>query len=307
MVLGLTINPFVGAIFGQIASLPYLPGVLSNPAQNVANVIATATNIGTLVPLIGVLTGVLGPVLQIGFTGQEIYDAIQTDDFEAAVNAVISFPSDLANTTLNGNPAIPSGGLLGPYSATDVSGVITALLSLRPVIAGVINPPVLPPAPPPAPPTLSAFTEVNALGKTFTPGEAGDTGIQGGKLLSLNADPEGKVGQQDLNSGPQAIVETKKVSNVDEVTNTGATVSLVSQSGGTSAAGSSSTKANKPGERLRTAFEGTVDRIEKSFDDAVKGFDNALKGLSGRDKSEKSGADAASAGAGASEGASAGS
>ena len=70
--------------------------------------------------------------------------------------------------------------------------------------------------------------------------------------------------------------------------------------------GKAGTSARRSGERLRTAFEGTVDRIEKGFDDAVKGFDNALKGLSGRDKADKAdkgGADTAGVGAGAGAGA----
>ena len=91
-----------------------------------------------------------------------------------------------------------------------------------------------------------------------------------------------------MNSGQQAIVETNKVSDVDEVTNTGSDRRSPSVKRAERRRGASTgAKANKPGERLRTAFEGTVDRIEKGFDDAVKGFDNALKGLSGRDKSDK--------------------
>ncbi len=293
LLLGTTVNPFVAAIFGQFASLAYLPGVLSNPAQNVANVIATATNIGTLVPLIGVLTGVLGPVLQIGFTGQEIYNAIEADDVEAALNAVINFPADLVNTTLNGNPAIPSGGLLGPYNPAEVSGVITALLSLRPVIADVINPPALPSA--------------AKMSMTFTPDAANETGIEGLgiTLPAEEGSPSPGPGEGEVDDAAKvAAVETTKDS--DKVTNKGAVLPFLNRSG-TSLAGSNGASSHKPGQRLQAAFEGTVDRIEKGFKDAADGIDKAFKSLGNRDKKDDgAGASGADAGAGSGSGSGAG-
>lgn len=284
LVVALTLAPFVAPVLGAFEYLAVLPNVLSNPAQNVANVITTATSLTTLFNLIGVLTGALGPVLQVGISGQQVYDAIQAGDYEAALNAALSFPREVVNTTLNGNPAIPSGGILGSAPLPD-AGIIKSFLDLRPVLAAAIAPPDL------TPPSL--------MSTTFSPGEAGDTGLEGGQLISLSEGAETQEKQQDP---PVAKSKTP-----DELTNSGATA-LVSKSGN-AASGSTGTTTRKPGERLRAAFEGTADRIEKGFNDAVKGFDNALKGFAGRatnkDAGESAGA-GAGVGAGAGAGASAG-
>jgi hypothetical protein len=277
------VTPFIAPLLigGLLLKLPEVAAVLSNPFDNISNVITTGLSIGTLFNLLPVVLDTLAPVLQIGVTGQEIYDGIQADDYEAAVNAVISFPSEMANTILNGASSsyIGNGGLLGS------TGIAQAVLNLRAILASAITPPpVTPPVLPPA--------------AAFAPNAASDTGIEGGQLLSLSAGSQSQVQQQDPpTSGPQ----TTTIKDADKLTNSGAT--LVSQTAGTSTATTSGAKASKPGERLRTAFEGTVDRIEKGFDDAVKGFDNALKGLSGSKKADKSGAESAGANAGAGAGA----
>jgi hypothetical protein len=286
LLLGLTVTPVLSALLfsGLILQLPDVAAVLSNPFDNISRVINTGLSIGTLFNLAPLLVEPFAPALQLGVTAQQVYDAVEADDFEAAVNALISFPSQLVNTTVNGNPLLGNGGLLGDF------GIVNALLNLRDAIAPVITPPVI-------------STPIS-LSDTFNPSDASDTGLQGGQLVSLGADTESTFQQQNsLSAGP---VETKKVKDVDEVTNTGATVALVSQTAGTST-GSNGAKVNKPGERLRVAFEGTFERIEKGFDDAVKGFDNALKGLGGRDKADKGGADTAGADAGAGEATSTGS
>ncbi|MED5813675.1 hypothetical protein VST63_15050 [Mycolicibacterium sp. 050232] len=137
--------PVVSGAFGALVQLPNITAVLKNPFLNTASVIETAVT-GAIVNVgLPLLTNVLAPVAQIGYTGQAIYDAVQAGDFEAVANAVISFPSDMVNTIINSSPpevGIP--GLLGP------GGLVSCLLTLRQAIADSVHPPVLS-----SPPSLS--------------------------------------------------------------------------------------------------------------------------------------------------------
>ena len=127
LLLGLTVTPVLSALLfsGLILQLPDVAAVLSNPFDNISRVINTGLSIGTLFNLAPLLVEPFAPALQLGVTAQQVYDAVEADDFEAAVNALISFPSQLVNTTVNGNPLLGNGGLLGDF------GIVNALLNLR--------------------------------------------------------------------------------------------------------------------------------------------------------------------------------
>lgn len=130
--------PVVSGAFGALMRLPDIVAVLQNPFLNAASVIETAVTQGIVGVGLPLLTNLLAPVAQIGLTGQAIYDGVQANDFEAVANAVISFPSDMVNTILNGNPEIGIGGLLGPEG-----GLVPGLLAFRQAIADSIHPPAL--------------------------------------------------------------------------------------------------------------------------------------------------------------------
>lgn len=132
------LSPVLSGAFGSLMHLPDVIAVLQNPFVNAASVIETAVNGGIVNVGFPLLTNVLAPVAQLGLTGQAIYDGIQAGDFEAVANAVISFPSDLVNTVLNGNPDIGIGGILGSEG-----GLVPGLLAFRQAIADAIHPPVL--------------------------------------------------------------------------------------------------------------------------------------------------------------------
>ncbi|MGB3483720.1 MAG: hypothetical protein WBB07_16095 [Mycobacterium sp.] len=131
--------PIIQAAFPIIlgTSLGDIVALLQNPFDNISNVIGVLPQaIGLLgLPLLGL---VISPLGQVGLTVQAIFDGITTGDFEAALNAVISFPSDLVGTIVNGNPNF-GGGLLGEY------GIVEGLLNFRNAVANAITPPAVAP------------------------------------------------------------------------------------------------------------------------------------------------------------------
>ncbi len=281
LVLNTTLAPIVLAAFesGALEALPNVAAVLGNPFENVSNVIATVLDPLALLNLIPVILEPIAPILQLAATAQQVYDGLEADDYEAAVNALISLPSDMANTVINGSPDVGNGGLIGPELS-----VAAAILGMRELIAPAITPPLA------SEPAL--MSEI----ATFSPVEAGDTGLRDGQLVSLNEGAESPQKQQDPADA--------KVKTADQLTNSGATTPLAGGSGNATS-GSAGAATRKPGDRLRAAFEGTAERIDKGFNDAVKGFDNALKGVSARVTSKDQSANAgAGADAKASEGSS---
>jgi hypothetical protein len=270
LVVGVTVTPFIAPILGLFPYLTALPQVLSNPLQNAANVVETATSLATLFPLVGVLTGVLGPVLQIGDTAQRIYDAIEADDFEAAINAVISFPGDVVNTILNGNPAISTGGILGQ------DGIIRAFLAVRQAIADAIQPPNVPATSASTfsgdAPTVTVSTEEAGL-------SAGDTAPPDGGAPAVT----GAGTEDDEGDGP-VEVKTDAVTNLDEEEVDAAVLE--------DEAATSETTALRPGQRLLKNFEQAGQRIERHFKEAGKRIDQTIDRLTGRGGDGKKGGNA---------------
>jgi uncharacterized membrane protein YgcG len=286
LLIGATITPFIAPVLFMFQDFALIPTVLSNPVQNLANVIATATSLGTLFPLVGVLTGVLGPVLQIGYSAQDVYDALQAGDPVAALNAVLSYPLEVLNTTINGNPAIPSGGLLGEQ------GIVQAFLTLAATIAGVIQPPAgLPSA------------AVTTLSQESSLPNAADPGLDGGTLVSLAEATESSLPQ--LNSPAAAVVpdvvqapepepsgvpeeaavtvavETDTATDTEtetEAQSTSRNTAVAAAADAAADADADDAKDSAPASKKRSAFDGTAERLTEKFNDAVKGFDKALKG-----------------------------
>lgn len=143
-VAGALLAPVLAGAFGALGQLGDIAAVLQNPFLNMANVIGTVVSINTLVSLgLPLLTEALAPVFQLASTAQAVFDGVRTGNLEAVANALISFPSDMIGTILNGSLAGGNAGILSsPY------GFFAGLLSLRQAIADAITPPVLtPPAP----------------------------------------------------------------------------------------------------------------------------------------------------------------
>ncbi|WP_395307870.1 hypothetical protein V4U86_21085 [Mycobacterium sp. AMU20-3851] len=198
------LSPIIGAMFPLLlgGGLDKITAILQNPFENISRVIGKIVSPMTLVQVgLPLLTDLMAPILQIGATAQAIFDGLKTRNLEAVINAIISFPSDMFNTILNGssNPMIGNGGLLGP------NGLLAGLLGLRKGIADVIEPAPATPQHPPAPLALVAagsFAEASAPSANDLPGDAADVVTVN---LSLDAGPE-----------PDGAVETAV--EVEEVT-----------------------------------------------------------------------------------------
>ncbi|MHC9294961.1 hypothetical protein ACRCUN_21060 [Mycobacterium sp. LTG2003] len=180
--------PIVRGAFGALNQLPDLIAVLQNPFVNTAAVIETAITQGILNVGFPLLTQVLAPVGQIGLTGQAIYDGLQANDFEAVANAIISFPSDMVNTIVNGNPEMGFPGLIGAEF-----GLVPGLLAFGRAIADSIQPPVLT-----SPPSVSAAPDLNAVAVTLDTSEVEDA--QDGSADGLAADA-GDAAAEDTGTG----------------------------------------------------------------------------------------------------------
>jgi hypothetical protein len=147
------ITPFIGAALPLLVpAVTNINAVLQGPFKNVANAIGTVISFNTMLSIgLPLVTEILAPFGQIGLTAQAIFDGVTTGDLEAVANALISFPSDMVNTVLNGNPTFGNAGLL---NAT--TGLFAGLLALRQSVADALTPPVFMPVPPVAPMTLLA-------------------------------------------------------------------------------------------------------------------------------------------------------
>lgn len=162
------LTPVVIGAVTALGGIDDLVAVLQNPLLNTANVIETVISFPTLIGVgLPLLTEVLSPVLQAGYTGQLIYDGVTAGDFEAVANALISFPSDLVGTFLNGTTAFEpnTNGILGVPS-----GLIASVLGVRQSIADAIEPPAVSTLT--AQVTSAPEPSVNSL--TFTVDETGE-------------------------------------------------------------------------------------------------------------------------------------
>ncbi len=182
------ITPIAGAMFPLLFSggLDKITAILQNPFENISRVIGRVVSAQTLIGVgLPLLTDLIAPILQVGATAQAVFDGLKARNLEAVINAIISFPSDLFNTVLNGssNPMIGNGGLLGP------NGLLAGLLGLRKGVADVIEPAPATPQHPPAPPALVAAGSF--AGASAPPvGDVPDAGAYRVNV-SLDAGPEG--------------------------------------------------------------------------------------------------------------------
>lgn len=212
------LSPVLSGALGALMHLPDVIAVLQNPFVNAASVIETAVNGGIVNVGFPLLINVLAPVAQIGLTGQAIYDGIQAGDFEAVANAVISFPSDLVNTVLNGNPDIGIGGILGSEG-----GLVPGLLAFRQAIADAIHPPVLST---PLLRTVADAPDLKAASVTLDTGEI--AGAQSGPVdedsgstgVAADSASDGASGGVAAGDGVAADDETPKSNAGEDVVKT---------------------------------------------------------------------------------------
>jgi hypothetical protein len=200
---GIFINPIAAAAFGILLSptlFTDLVTVLQNPFQNIVNAIGEAVSFNTIINVgLPLLTEVLAPVQQIGATAQAIYDGIGAGNLEAIANALISFPSDMVNTILNGNPAFFNNGLLGVPA-----GLFASLLGLQQAIANVITPPAL------TPPALrqasddTSISGISSLPDVNLVSQKSDSSLNG--KLAAEGDPAtATTGATDVVTGTENI------------------------------------------------------------------------------------------------------
>jgi hypothetical protein len=166
------ITPVVQGAFGALLQLGDVSAVLQNPFANAANVVGTIVSVPTLIGAgLPILLEALAPVMQLGLTGQAIYDGVTAGDFEAVANALISLPSDMVGTILNGNQTIGNSGILGSGF-----GLIPSLLTVRQAIADAIQPPAVST---PAAAQVESAPESSVTSFTFTVDEGGQVGELG--------------------------------------------------------------------------------------------------------------------------------
>lgn len=257
LVFSFTTIPFLGAALPLLGQLPTLADVLGNPFANAQNVIDQLFG-GAIMELLPLATGIFGPVLQIGVTGQAVYDALQADDFEAALNAIISFPSDLLGTTLNGSPAL-GGGLLGE------EGVVNALLNLRDLIAGAIQPPPVPSS------TTNALADESKMITVST--EQTSPGLDGSTPPPQDGAPA-VPGEGDTAEEGEVEVAAEGTEGDGELPVDGE-------------AQEPEDTQLRPGQRLFKDFQQAGERIEQRFREAGERFDEAIDRLTGRGHGDK--------------------
>ncbi|KLI06805.1 hypothetical protein ACT17_04695 [Mycolicibacterium conceptionense] len=270
------LSPVVAGAFPAIIQLPNIVAVLQNPFDNISSVIAEA--IPAFIGSVGfpLLTQVLAPVAQIGYTGQAIYDGVQAGDFEAVANAVISFPSDMVNTILNSSPPeIGIPGLLGP------GGLVAGLLALRETIADAIHPPAVS-----SPPSLSVAEAPNLKAAAITVDTGDIAGVEGATTdgdTARGAGIEAAVADGD-DGGAATEDEAAKSDDGAEVVKPGPVAKPSRLSAGTT--------GQARGPQAVKTLRADVQKSVKRFGDRVN------KALGGKTKAEKK---ASTAGGGADE------
>ena len=196
------ITPIAGAMFPLLFSggLDKITAILQNPFENISRIIGRVVSAQTLIGVgLPLLTDLIAPMIQVGATVQAVFDGLRTRNLEAVINAIISFPSDLFNTIVNGssNPMIGNGGLLGP------NGLLAGLLGLRKGVADVIEPAPATPQHPPAPLAAGSFANASAPPANDLP-DAGAYTVN----VSLDAGPEGE--------GTVAVNDVSEVAGVED-------------------------------------------------------------------------------------------
>lgn len=219
------LSPVVVGALTALEGMDDLVAVLQNPLLNTANVIGTVISMPTLIGVgLPLLTEVLSPVLQAGFTGQAIHDGVTAGDFEAVADALISFPSDLVGTFLNGTTVFEpnTNGILGVPS-----GLVASLLSVRRAIADAIQPPAL--TPPDAARGESA-PEPSVNSFTFTVDEGGEIqadvpeALTGKNIQAVAAKPGGQGSVGDAKVSEPVESSVAPVAATTETTDTIETV-----------------------------------------------------------------------------------
>ncbi|WP_234796708.1 hypothetical protein [Mycolicibacterium porcinum] len=274
------LSPVVGGAFGALMHLPDVIAVLQNPFVNAASVIETAVNGGIVNVGFPLLTNVLAPVAQIGLTGQAIYDGIQAGDFEAVANAVISFPSDLVNTVLNGNPDIGVGGILGSEG-----GLVPGLLAFRQAIADAIHPPVLST---PLSRTVADAPDLKAASVTLDTGEI--AGAQS-RSAAEGAGSTGVVADSASDGASGSVAADDDVATDDETPKSNAGEDVVKAS--------PVVKPGRLGPDTNRQHRGAdaVKSLRTDVQKSVKNFgDKVSKALGGKAKAEKKAAAASGGG-----------
>ncbi|WP_234793711.1 hypothetical protein [Mycolicibacterium porcinum] len=274
------LSPVVGGAFGALMHLPDVIAVLQNPFVNAASVIETAVNGGIVNVGFPLLTNVLAPVAQIGLTGQAIYDGIQAGDFEAVANAVISFPSDLVNTVLNGNPDIGVGGILGSEG-----GLVPGLLAFRQAIADAIHPPVLST---PLSRTVADAPDLKAASVTLDTGEI--AGAQS-RSAAEGAGSTGVVADSASDGASGSVAADDDVATDDETPKSNAGEDVVKAS--------PVVKPGRIGPDTNRQHRGAdaVKSLRTDVQKSVKNFgDKVSKALGGKAKAEKKAAAASGGG-----------
>lgn len=275
------LTPVLLGGLGALQQLPDVTAVLQNPFLNAASVVGTVVSLDTLLGLgFPLLIETIAPVAQIGVTGQAIFDGLQAGDFEAVANAIISFPSDLANTILNGSDSefIGNNGLLGE------GGLIDSLLTLRQSIADAIDPPPVSSAP-----LVSEAPDLQAESITVSTDQldasvpSADAEQPEGSESGSGADDEAAtvatVSDEDV-----AVTEPQEATDEDE-TPTGDETVVVNAGNKVEPTTLAGDKATRPGQRAAAALQSFGDEIGKS----VKRFgDDVKKALGVKPKADTS-------------------
>lgn len=234
------------------------------------------TLIGAGLPI---LFEALSPILQVGLTAQGVYDGVTAGDLEAVANALISFPSDMAGTILNGNPTIGNSGLLGSEL-----GLIPSLLTVRQSIADAIQPPAVSTL---VGAKMESAPEVNSF--TFTVDEDGELG-EVTKSTTESGTTEG--------NGIQAIAAKSADAEDDATTGTGTEtepeksekpvekskkplVTLGNKFSPTTTAGDKA----RPGQRAEAALKSIGNEVNKTVKKIGDGVKKAL-GVKGKKKAD---------------------
>ncbi|MCP2626962.1 hypothetical protein NLB33_29390 [Mycolicibacterium smegmatis] len=274
------LTPVVEGALGALGQLDDISAVLQNPFLNAANVVGTVVSVPTLIGAgLPILFEALSPILQVGLTAQGVYDGVTAGDLEAVANALISFPSDMAGTILNGNPTIGNSGLLGSEL-----GLIPSLLTVRQSIADAIQPPAvstLVGAKMESAPEVNSFTftvdEDGELGEvTKSTTESGTTegnGIQAIAAKSADAEDDATTGtgtETEPEKSEKPVVKSKKP-----------LVTLGNKFSPTTTAGDKA----RPGQRAEAALKSIGDEVNKTVKKIGDGVKKAL-GVKGKKKAD---------------------
>ncbi|WP_235717286.1 hypothetical protein [Mycolicibacterium goodii] len=299
------ITPVVQGAFGALLQLGDVSAVLQNPFVNAANVVGTIVSVPTLIGAgLPILLETLAPVMQLGLTGQAIYDGVTAGDFEAVANALISLPSDMVGTILNGNQTIGNSGIIGSGF-----GLIPSLLSVRQAIADALQPPAVSTLAAQVTstpePSVNSFTltvdevgAVDEVGGVGEPETVSDTNIQA--VAAKSTDQGSVVAEagtevaaaetvvQAETATEEAAVETEAEQPTETADKTAEKSAEKSNKplvtlGNKFTPGAAGEKAHRPGQRAGAALKSIGDEVGK----AVKKIGDDVKKALGVKKTKK--------------------